>query len=888
MGKFQLSIISVAISLSINTYASANGIALEVSSDTEIVADNAPQKKQMDSAPLFAAKTNLLTNEHILPIRHTLTDVVLLEPSAVLGDSVFGYLPALNGASVGENAFFINGMNVTNFRNGLGYAQLPFEMLDSVIVENRTHSARYGRYAGSRVDAVTKSGSNEFKAGMSVIYEPEFLRSTPASEPHPDGGYFIDNRADEHMTITGNIWASGAIIQDSLYFYALLTPQQKTHTYKGADPSSMNTDIEWDYKETEDDPFWGAKIDWYITQDHLLEVTAFSDRSDRITTARLHNDKTAEPYQAISEEGGDNWTIKYTGLLSQSTTLNLQFGSAESARTNRNTLDVNPAVYLRYDSDGRYERGGKFHTFLIRQGDDRSDFLRLNVSHQLGNHNISFGLEQERLKARQKTTNSGGVYYLLYVDDVTNPEQEEVRRVRVRYYAAGGIVESENQAFYVEEQWQLSEQLQLTFGIRQDAFVNRAANHEEFLSLSDNWAPRFNVTYNLNTSGSTQVWFNAGRFYMPVSMEANLRLLRVEDYRFLYYDFNGYVDEELQIPVLDGEAWDPFDNYYYEDGFIDADLEPMSSDMLNLGVKHAINDSWLLTFDLNLSHLNTAVEDMAIDAGFNRYLESEFGVPCINCTGLNYYVLGNPGHAVTIKTDPGVLESQYYTVPAEYLGFPKAERTYKAMSLTAERLWDERWFLKASYTWSHLYGNYEGWVSSDQGHQSANVTSQFDLVSLTQGAKGYLPNDRTHQLKVHSAYRLSEHWVLGSSFRFHTGRPISALGYHPTDQFAQYYGAESYSADGEIVPRGSMGRTDNVMQLDLSVSYQLDINGAALLLKADIFNVLNGNSETAVNQMWDDEALTVDSNAPVKSATYGLPTQWQTPRSVRLSVRYEF
>ena len=36
-------------------------------------------------------------------------------------------LVSLGGSSVAENVYYINGMNVTNFRNGLGGASVPFE-----------------------------------------------------------------------------------------------------------------------------------------------------------------------------------------------------------------------------------------------------------------------------------------------------------------------------------------------------------------------------------------------------------------------------------------------------------------------------------------------------------------------------------------------------------------------------------------------------------------------------------------------------------------------------------------------------------------------------------------------------------------------------------------
>lgn len=57
-----------------------------------------------------------------LPIPRNVTSVALLAPGTTQGDSAFGNLASFGGATVGENAYYINGFNVTNFRNGLGSA----------------------------------------------------------------------------------------------------------------------------------------------------------------------------------------------------------------------------------------------------------------------------------------------------------------------------------------------------------------------------------------------------------------------------------------------------------------------------------------------------------------------------------------------------------------------------------------------------------------------------------------------------------------------------------------------------------------------------------------------------------------------------------------------
>lgn len=120
--------------------------------------------------------------------------------------------------------------------------------------------------------------------------------------------------------------------------------------------------------------------------------------------------------------------------------------------------------------------------------------------------------------------------------------------------------------------------------------------------------------------------------------------------------------------------------------------------------------------------VGSALEDIAIDAGFETYLVREFGIGAVDdgelllsckvCTGFHYYVLTNQGGDATITTDPdiddGPLSNQAYTVPSADLGYPEVQRKYSSLDFTFNRAWDDVWMLAGSYTWSKSYGNKKG------------------------------------------------------------------------------------------------------------------------------------------------------------------------------------
>jgi hypothetical protein len=81
--------------------------------------------------------------------------------------------------------FYVNGLNITNFVNGIG-ATVPFEFYKSVEVKTGGYPAEFGRGTGAVINAVTKSGSNDFTFAIHGNYEPDSLREeAPNTTDHP-------------------------------------------------------------------------------------------------------------------------------------------------------------------------------------------------------------------------------------------------------------------------------------------------------------------------------------------------------------------------------------------------------------------------------------------------------------------------------------------------------------------------------------------------------------------------------------------------------------------------------------------------------------------------------------------------------------------------------
>ncbi|XPF93493.1 TonB-dependent receptor [Colwellia sp. RE-S-Sl-9] len=846
-----------------------------------------------------------------VPVARDVTSIALLAPGTVKGDDDFGdgNNASFGGSSVGENTYYINDINVTNFRNGLGGSELPFEMYESFEVKTGGYSAEFGRSTGGVVNAKTKSGSNEFKWGVSAYFQPSSLRAKAPDTKRTDATDIADTGTEYYdvnsRTDIGennyNIWASGALIEDKLFFFGLLNQKDTQRDGVDQDAVSTNRMLYGESSET----LYAAKIDWYITDDHILELTAWDNGSDLDVEAVEYNHDTKTELSDLGEyvrkRGGSTYGLKYTGILTDDLTI-----SAQYSVNNANYSDLNvgsnpfgdkPAVYERFSNKefGQYGR-----TTPTLQEDKRTAY-RFDVDWYVhDDHTLRFGIDYEKMEATENTQRAGGVAYRYEDCDSVALANNilDCGKVREEIYLNEGDFETESFAYYIEDTWQVTDNIVARIGLRNESFENYNKSGEKFVDVTDQWAPRLGVSWDIGGEGTTKVFANYGQYYLPVATNTNIRLAGDETYTRQTFAVES-INEDYTPNVVAGSEGTL---QVFGDGTqkstgesVNADIEPMYQEEYILGFEHVINDSWSFGVKGTYRKLASSLEDIAIDKGFTDYIEAEFpGETCTQCSGFHYYVLTNPGQDVTITTDPdgdGPVPFDTYTIPADILRYPVAERQYAAVDFTLHRAWDDVWMMNATYTWAHSWGNTEGSVRSDNDQDDAGLTTNFDQPGLTDGANGNLPNDRRHQVKISGSYQVIENLNLGANFNFTTGRPRNSFGYHPTDVFASYYGAESFVKDGELVSRGSEGRTPNTWTLDLSATYNLDWEGNDIMFRADIFNVTNNDKATQLNEI--NERL--DGSDPVTGAdfgehnpTYGLASSYQTPRYVRFSVSATF
>jgi hypothetical protein len=109
------------------------GSAVEPNIETVVVTGTTV--RPVDMSKTESVTTLTADTIDALPVARDVQQVALLAPGVIEGDAGFTSqsgkaLVSFGGASPGENAYFVNGMNITDFRNFLGGSTVPYEFYD--------------------------------------------------------------------------------------------------------------------------------------------------------------------------------------------------------------------------------------------------------------------------------------------------------------------------------------------------------------------------------------------------------------------------------------------------------------------------------------------------------------------------------------------------------------------------------------------------------------------------------------------------------------------------------------------------------------------------------------------------------------------------------------
>lgn len=875
-----------------------------------------------------------------LPIAGNVGGIIQLAPNTTRADPRYSGGASFGGGAPSENSYYINGFPVTNPLTQLGSSELPFGAIGQAQVLTGGFGAEFGRSIGGVVNIITKRGTNDWHGGVQMSWAPKSLRSeyndikypnTGAPENAGTDGKLYRRQSDstlDEKTVGGYI--GGPLIKDKLFMFGAVEYQDNQRNVavaSDADPAGGFAERANTVKR------YLGKFDWYLTSDHLLELTLIGDTYKQDETVKAYDFATGaigdtilkSSYRDHSDKptdgvGADSQILKYTGFLTPDLTLSALFGQSKTKHENSFDRDVFNLRQVSAPTSARYP-GLTYNSpwplppassFYEPGSEDTVKAARIDLEFRLGNHLLRGGIDDVKLKSKTAGINYiGGGQYNYY--RTTNPNNKGASYMTTTVSAAGALqsggyyyygreqifrdvtdAASNQSALYLEDQWQVNKRLVVTPGLRFERYENVNGEGETFLKPKDQLHPRLSFAWDVNGDASLKVFGSAGRYGVQIPTHLAVRGASRSLFTRQYFVYSGI--DANGAPTGRVNLGDPYStNNEYNQAkdpktVAAQDLRPNSQDEITLGFEKAMSPLLNVGARLTYRRMVATIDDTCDDRPFYKYAD-DHGIDTsnylFNCASFN------PGMSNTFLVNyAGTGELTRIKLSKEDMGFPEAKRSYFAVDLFAEHPLKNGWYGRVNYTYSKSKGNTEGQTLSDIAQTDVAATQSWDLPELSEGAYGYLPNDRRHQIKAYGFYRVMPQLDIGANLLLASGRPKNCIGnYRGTslpadDPYYNAYGNSYFwcTSNGQAVatPRGSQGNLPWDTRLDMNLTYRPpSVKG--LTLRMDVFNLFNKQTIQAIDEVHEpayDETTT--------SATYGRVISYTAPRYFRFTASYDF
>ncbi|HUM13697.1 MAG TPA: TonB-dependent receptor [Myxococcaceae bacterium] len=833
------------------------------------------------------------------------------------------YGVSISGSQSPENSYLIDGLAVNDTAYGVNGSPLTIEFIDEVNVITGGYMPEYGRSLGGALSAVTKSGGNEFHGSVFGTYTPGALSGAPASVEGISGGAVstrtsLFNIGDFGATLGGYI-----LKDRLWFFVGFQYAASRNSLYRDFAQATLDGGGNQALDPTTGQPIYTpipggtqrwfqdersinyiAKLTYLITTDHRVSVsingTPTSGGGDSALPFRIPGLLQLRTPQTASTTIGagtfnafhiktHNDSLNVVGelnsaFLEKRLLLDARVGwhhqrdeglpgdGSEFNVDERTTLAGTPLYALHPNiprnvaevdqvpsavsqacagADGAQKcgvlawfTGGPGFIERLQLDSYQARGVLTYIFSGLGHHVFKVGVDGVISYYEHKKGYTGRVSFAEVPEDtfpgpgsgtqpfavfetrnfghLTGPDQpvlDPFSDAKTKSTILGG---------FVQDSWSILDKVTLNVGLRYDQLALSGADGVTRISLKDQISPRVGLVWDPTQQGRSKIYANYGRYYEQIPLDIADRELTTASGLVVYHDYNcdplgrgvqNCIDHSrLYSNTRPSRTWliTAADQVP-----VDPNLKSPTNEEIVVGAEYEVLANARLGVNYIHRNLVRTVEDMSNDEAAT-------------------YFIGNPGEGIASS-------------------FPKAKRTYDAVTVSFTKTFSDLWLAQVSYTWTRLHGNYDGLYRPENNQLDPNLNSTFDLKSLLLNQEGPLFGDLTHTVKVYLAKEFPILPVLsltlGASYNGNSGPPIS------------YRGAQVLYGAGEayILQRGQGGRLPWVNTVDarVGVNYRLG-RDSVVTVAVEGFNIFNSQRPTSVN-----ENYTYDQVGPIPNGTQG-------------------
>ena len=743
--------------------------------------------------------------------------------------------PRVFGSTIGENAYFIDGMDATNPVMGVATAVLNFDAIGEIQLQTGGFEAEYGRATGGIINLVSKSGGNRFSGTFDARYRDQSFQES--------GDHFdASELSTEHQVFGATL--GGPILRDRVWFFA---------SYERI--TDLFTPIASPTTREQNGQNYLGKITWQIAPAWRLSGKYTSDPTtwDNMNGSRLIMPDATAHKKGVTEIFAAELTSVLSDAVLWNTTLGTYSYQSKIDPQHGDLSAIGHFNYATYRWTVNYDEQQDWET-------SREDFttdLTWFVDELAGSHELKGGVEYSDLYSKSAICSTGtpngercvpdGVGFFFADLGVGGA----VPWMMGEYHTSGpSDYDGAVSTVFAQDAWRPARDLTLKIGLRYDAVTYNTNNGVRIADMGK-LQPRLGFAWDIAGDAKNILRGNWGRFLHPnvLTLAYHVRDL-VEPYNYWYSctTIVGASSPEECAAIAgamgwgyrtDNAGWDPY-GWALAPWEIHAS-EPNRSDP-NIRATYA--DELILAFERQVGN-RSAIELTFIDKKTRDVVDD-------TCNG-NW------------PTPSADASCDYFFLA----NFPELKRDYRGATLKFETRRLAWLTLLASYTYSSSKGSVE---------YTQNSSTVLDVYPWHyDNIYGYLSDHRKHRLKLNGFFNLRGDWNIAFDARW-----SSPFTWTPSEQ----------TSDNPEVPPGTLHlleprgsrEANSTHQLDLQLSKGFRTGRVRFVVIGTVLNTLGSERSTDVCDLISG-CGSYEDGAPINM---GDPTNWQTPRRYEVGFRIEF
>ncbi|MBA6353381.1 TonB-dependent receptor [Colwellia sp. BRX9-1] len=421
-------------------------------------------------------------------------DIVRNNPLAVLSSkdgelSVAGTNPRFNSISVdgiSQNDDF--GLNA----NGYPTTRSPISLdaIEQVTIDVTPFNAKDSGFQGAKINAVTKSGTNELSGSFFYETQNDGMAGTPKNG--------TDEAPLDFDETTFGATLGGAIIEDELFFFASYEYYEATSTVEwgpdGANvPNSADASVadvlevqriarevygvepgEWDLSPKVDDEKLLLKLDWNINDDHRSAFTyQYTKGNSTRNQSTYGGELRLSSHWYDRTEELNNYAFKLYSDWNDDFSTQLSLTYLDNPTTQASLGDYSDTVIQADSGDIAIGADHSRHSNDLHK---KTFIMAIDGDYLVGDHSLTFGYQFKRLDIFNLfLQNTKGDYRFGSIEDFENKVANRVIYQNATSLdpndAAASFVRDEH-AFYIQDEWMFNDDITIDMGLRYEMLAS--------------------------------------------------------------------------------------------------------------------------------------------------------------------------------------------------------------------------------------------------------------------------------------------------------------------------------------------------------------------------------------------------------------------------------